>query len=314
MIRGMNRKRLLAAAAAFAALPRVAAGQSPVHLTIGTAAIDGAMGLYATQRAGIFGKYGLDIDIVVGMGAANAAAVAGGTLQLAGSNVVTLVKAHLRGVPFQLVAFGDLYETNNPTQVLAVRNDGVIRTASDLSGKTIAVTAIGDLLSTSTLAWIDQNGGNSSSAKLVELPPSATAAALEAGRVDAASFAEPYLSTALRTGTVRVFAKIFDAIAPRFLIAGYVGMPDFINANRDAVGRFRRALLEGNAFANAHPDQTAPWLVDFAKVDPAVVKGSRREVFATSMDPALVQVEIDALVRLKLIDRGFDAHEMISNV
>ena len=137
---------------------------------------------------------------------------------------------------------------------------------------------------------------------------------MEAGRVDAASFAEPYLSTALRTGTVRVFGKIFDVIAPRFLIAGYVGMPDFINANRDLVRRFQRAQLEGNAFANAHPDLTAPWLVEFAKVDPAIVKGSRREVFAESMDPALVQVEINALVRLKLIDRGFDAHDMIAQV
>jgi hypothetical protein len=44
------------------------------------------------------------------------------------------------------------------------------------------------------------------------------------------------------------------------------------------------------------------------------VKGSRREVFAESMDAAYVQVEINALVRLKLIDRGFDVHDMIATV
>jgi ABC-type nitrate/sulfonate/bicarbonate transport system substrate-binding protein len=98
------------------------------------------------------------------------------------------------------------------------------------------------------------------------------------------------------------------------LVSGYVGMPEFINANRDLVKRYQRALLEGNAFANAHPDQTAPWLAEFAKVDLAVVKGSRREVFAESMDPAFVQVEINALVKLKLIDRGFDVHDMIATV
>ena len=160
-----------------------------------------------------------------------------------------------------------------------------MKTAADLNGKTVGVTALGDLLSASTLAWIDQNGGTSSTVKLVELPPAGMAAALVAGRIDAASFAEPYLSTAVRAGTVRVFGNIFEAIAPRFLVSGYVGVPDFINANRDLVKRFQRAQLEGNAFANAHPDQTAPWLAEFAKVDLAVVKGSKREVFAESMDP-----------------------------
>jgi NitT/TauT family transport system substrate-binding protein len=198
--------------------------------------------------------------------------------------------------------------------VLCVRSDAGFKNAADLNGKTVAVTAIGDLLSTSTLAWIDQNGGTASTVKLVEFPPSAQAAALETGRVQAAALAEPFLSTALATGTVKVFAKIFDAVAPKFLVAAYFGMADYINANRDTVGRFATAMSEGDAFANAHPDQTLPWLIEFAKVDPAVAKRARREVFATAIDPALIQTEIDALVRLKILDRGFDGRDMISPV
>jgi len=213
-----------------------------------------------------------------------------------------------------MVAPSSMYDTSNPTQVLIVRNDAGIHTAADLNGKTVAVTAIGDLLSASTLAWIDQNGGTSSTVKLVEIPPSAEAAALAAGRVQAASLAEPFLSEALADGSVRVFGKIFDAIAPRFLQAAYFGMADYIAANPDPVRRFAMALLEGNTFANAHPDQTLPWLIDFAKIDPAVAKRARRERFGESMDPALVQVEIDALVRLKALDHGFDVREMISPV
>ena len=113
---------------------------------------------------------------------------------------------------------------------------------------------------------------------------------------------------------MRIFANIFDAIAPKFLVAGYFGTPDYINANRDVVRRFATAVLEGDAFANAHPDQTLPWLVELSKVDPDIVKHSRRERFAESIDPALIQTEIDALVRLKLLDRRFNAQEMISPV
>jgi NitT/TauT family transport system substrate-binding protein len=309
-----SRRTFLAAGAAFAAAPPAALGQTTTHLTVATSAIDGAIGLITAQRNGYLRNHGIDVDHVIGNGAANAAAVVGGTVALAASNVVTLIKAHLRGIPFQMVAPSSMYTTDNPTQVLVVRTDSGVKTAADLNGKTVAVTAIGDLLSAATLAWIDQNGGNSSTVKLVEIPPTSETAALDAGRVQAASLAEPFLSEALSSGSIRVFGKIFDSIAPRFLQAAYFGTADYINANADTVRRFSQALLQGNVFANAHPDQTLPWLIDFTKIDPAVAKRARRERFGESMDPALVQVEIDALVKLKGIDRGFDARDMISPV
>jgi NitT/TauT family transport system substrate-binding protein len=312
--RSASRGTFLAVSAAAIATPITALGQTRPHLIVGSSAIDAAMGLVSAQRAGFFRNHGIDVGIQIGSGAANAAAVAGGAIQIAASNLVTLFKAHLNGIPFQLVAPSSAYSTDNPTQVLCVRTDSGFRGAADLNGKTVAVTSIGDLLSTSTMAWIDQNGGSSSTVKLVEFPPSAQAAALEAGRVQAAALAEPFLSTALGGGNVRVFAKIFDAIAPKFLVAAYFGMADYINANRDTVARFAAAMSEGDAYANTHPDQTLPWLVEFAKVDAAVAKRARREQFATSIEPALVQTEIDALVRLKVLERGFDAREMISPV
>jgi hypothetical protein len=78
------------------------------------------------------------------------------------------------------------------------------------------------------------------------------------------------------------------------------------------VRKFASAILEGGVFANAHQDRTLPYLVEVAKIDPAVAKRSRRELFAETLDPALIQSEIDALVRLKILDRGFSAKEMIS--
>jgi len=314
-----SRKSFLAAGAAFAASTRTALGQPApaptlTQVSLGTSAIDGAMGCVAAQRAGYFAKNGLDVQFMIGSGASNSAAVAGGSLQFAGSNVVTLIKAHLQGVPFQIVCPGAIYDTNDPTQVLCVLTNSGYKTGADLDGKTIAVTAIGDLLSTSTLAWIDQHGGHSSTVKLVEVPPSAQVPALETGRVQAAALAEPFLSQAISDGNAKIFAKIFDAIAPRYLEAAYVGIPDYINANPDTVRRFATAVLAGGAFADEHTDQTLPWLIDFAHIDPAVAKRVRRERFATTIDPSLVQVEIDALARLKLIDHGFDARELFSPV
>jgi NitT/TauT family transport system substrate-binding protein len=314
MLSPASRRSFLGAAAAFATLPRTAAAEIPTPISVGSSPIDGAMGVVAAYRSGAFKKYGIEPTLVVANGAANAAAVAGGSLQFAASNLVTLIKAHVQGLPFVIVAPGAVYSTDNPTQVLVVRKDAALKTAADLNGKTIGTTALGDLLAASTLAWINQRGGDSSSVKMIEIPQTAIGAALENGRIDAGTMAEPHLSESLASGKTIVFAKIFDAIAPHFVVSAEFAMPAYVNANRETTQKFARALLEGNAFANRYPDRTAPWLVEWAKVDLASVKRSRREVFGTALDLSQIQVVIDALVRMKSISRGFDAAEMISPV
>lgn len=307
-----TRGGFLATGAAFAAATRIAGAQALPKVVVGSSTIDAASALLSAQHMGYFTKNGLDVQIIPSNGAASAAAVTGGSMQFAASNIVTLIKAHLQGIGFLMVAPSSMYVSSNPTQVLCTRTDSGFKTAADLNGKTIAVTAIGDLLSTATMAWITKNGGDASSVKLVEVPPSAQGAALEAGRVQGATLAEPFLSQALDTGTVRIFGNIFDAIAPSFLVAAYFGNADWVRANPDLVRRFSQSLLQGSAYANAHPDQTLPWLVEFAKLDPNVIKHSRREHFGTSMDPGPIQTEIDALAKLKLIDHSFNARDMIS--
>ena len=309
-----TRNRFLAAGASLAVLPLIGAGPSPVHLAVSTSAIDSASGLVAAQHEGYFTEAALDVAVTVSNGAAGAAAVAGGSMQIASSNLITLIKAHLNGLPFTLIAPSTIYDTAKPTQVLVVRSGAGINKAADLDGKTISVTAIGDLLASATLAWIGENGGTPSSVRVIELPPSSAAAALQAARVQAAALAEPFLSQALATGQVQVFAKVFDTIGTRFLQGAYFTTTEYVASNPDVTARFVHALLRGNRFANDHPDRTLPWMIDFAMLNPAVERRARRERFGDALDVAQVQTVIDALVRLKVIDRGFDAHELVNPI
>jgi NitT/TauT family transport system substrate-binding protein len=310
-----RRSFLVLSAVSGAAAPRIAAAQTTIHMIVGTAPIDAAMGPVYAQRAGIFKKYGLDVDIqLLSSGAALSAAVIGGTLNVAGNNMLGLAAAHVKGVPFQVIAPGTVYLSEKPAEMLLVRKDATIRTAADLNGKTIASPALGDLLSTATMAWIDQNGGDSKTVKHVELSPPATPAALEAGRIDAAAIAEPRLSDALRSNNVRVFAKVYDAIAKRFLISGFFATTDYVKANPEAVLRYARAQREANVFANANQEKTAPWLAEATKVDLDLVQHTSREIFAETLDLAMIQSVIEAAARYKVIDRAFDAKEMVSVV
>jgi NitT/TauT family transport system substrate-binding protein len=300
-------------AAGAAGVPVRLLAQPLTHLVVGTAPTDSGLPPVIAQRIGSYRRNGLDVDVqFMPSGAAITAAVVGGTLQIGATSLMGLVAARAKRIPFQIVAPTTVYLSDRPGELLLVRKDSPIRTAADLNGKTIASPAIGDLLSTSTLAWIDQNGGDAKTVRQIELPSSATPAALEAGRIDAAAMNEPRLSEAMQAGNVRAIGKPYDAIAPRFLIACFVTMTDYVAGHADTIQRFARAHREANAFANAHPEQTAVWLGEVARLDPEAIRRGKREIFAETLLVADVQRVIDAAARFKVIDRAFDARELIS--
>jgi NitT/TauT family transport system substrate-binding protein len=309
----VNRRFVLAGGAAFCAFPAFAEAQAVAHLTLGTAPIDSGMTPVIALRGGFYKKYGLDVDISeMNSGAAVSAAVVGGALKIGSTSLMGLIQAHTKGIPFQIVTPAAAYRTQRPSDVLLVRADSPIRSAADFNGKTIATPALHDLLSVTTMAWIDQHGGDSKTIHQVELPPAATPAALQTGRIDAAAMSEPRVSQLVRAGEARAVGKPYDVIAEKFLISGFFAQPDVIAANRDAIERLARAHHDANVFANAHPDQTAPWLADVAKLDVAAVLQSNRAYMSEVLVPADIQPMIDAAARFNIIDRSFDAKEIIS--
>jgi len=305
--RWSRRSILAGAGAACAAAPLRIAAQSLIHLSVGTIPTDAGIGPVIAQRGGFYRRNGLDVDVqFMNSGAAMSAAMIGGSLQIGGTPIMSLILAHAKGLTFQIVGPGNLYVSSKPSELLVVRKDSPIRNGADLNGKIVAAPALGDFFSITMRAWVDQNRGDSSTLREVELPT--------AGRIDAAVLNEPVLSQTLNSGLTRVLGKPYDAIAPRFPIACNFALPAFIDANRDAIQRFYRAMVQANTFGNAHPDQTAVWLADVSNVDVATINRGHREVLAEGIDVAAVQRVIDAAARYKAIDRAFDARDLISPV
>ena len=94
--------------------------------------------------------------------------------------------------------------------------------AKDLDGKVVAGSGLGTISGFSPRAWIDQNGGDSTKVKFVELAFPAMQAALDAGRVDAIMIAEPFLTAARKSE--RVIASPYDAVSKDFLVSAYFAM------------------------------------------------------------------------------------------
>jgi NitT/TauT family transport system substrate-binding protein len=310
----LNRRTFasLALGAAVAASDRGAFAQTLTKISVATPPTDGAKALLWGVHAGIFKKHGLDVDIVpLGSGAAALAALAGGSVQVAFGNILSIASGYTRGVPFVIVAPGDIYTTDRPYMLLFVKKDSDVRTGKDLTNKTIAAPALRDLTSMATLAWIDQNGGDSKTVRTLEFPAGAAMAALDASRVEAATLSSPFLDAAQDSGKYRVIGKPYDAIAKRFVIASWVADSQVVSKDPQAYARFGQAFHEASVYSNSHLAETVDLVAQFTKVDPQVIAHSSRILDAEFATRADIQPVIDFSVKNGLIDRGFDAEEII---
>jgi NitT/TauT family transport system substrate-binding protein len=304
------------AAACFLLLTVNGRAQTPPAIHVAACVCDDVKTVLYGIRTGIFQKYGLNVDLVnVSNGAAALASLIGGSTQVALSSVLPIFQGHARGVAFTAVVPAQWYLSEAATAgSLLVKKNSPIQRGSDLNGKTIAVQSLRDLNWAGTMAWIDQTGGDSKTVKAVELPLPAVIAAIDEGRIDAGSLQTPFLEEGIAAGKVRVLAKAYDAIGKRFESALYVSMADYVNANRDGMTRFARAMHEAVVYTNGHPTEMSDLVASFMKMDPALVARTPRTTDPEYLDPKWLQPVIDAAYRYKLIDRAFPAEELFSSV
>jgi len=307
----MKRRAFLAAATALAA-PRWARAQGLTRLRIaGSPDQDIVAALWGVQ-SGTFAKYGLDVQIESSSSSsAVAAAVLTGSLEIGKSSLFSLVIAHSKGIPYLLEAPASIWNTESPSSALVVAKGSPIHTGRDLNGKTASVPALHDLYQTGISAWVDQNGGDSHTMKFLELPHHAVAAALVAGRIDAAELAPPILAEAVQSGQVQIIGRANDSIAKHFISTAYFCAADYAAKNADAIARFRKALTEAAVYANANRTKMIPLLVAYSGVDAKVLADMPAVGVATQLDPRLVQPVIDAAVKYNVITAGFPAKDMI---
>lgn len=301
-------------AAAFACALQPAGGQPATTITVVIpGAANGALPLYYAQRAGLFAQAGLTVNVdQLASGAAGAAAVASGAADVANSNVLTVVEAHARGIPFTIVAPGGEYDAKHPTVELLVLADGPIRTAKDLNDVSIGVASLQDAFVLGLRAWLADNNIDPGGLHFVESPQSALLALLLERRVDAILLSEPSLAHALASGSVRAIAKPYDAIANHFLISAWVSTTTWVAAHPDVARRFVRVMEQASTYADDHWAELLPLVSEFTKVPVEQLKEFVPDAFGSSVSAAYVQPMIDAAARFNVIGRPFPAAEIIS--
>jgi ABC-type nitrate/sulfonate/bicarbonate transport system substrate-binding protein len=309
----ISRRTVLAGASAWALTAAAAPAEAQtgsLPLPASAAANDSAAPLMYASELGYFKDAGLDVTVTLMNNAVSA--LGGGAVVIAAMPVSQLAIAREKGVPFVLVAPLSLYVSAVPDHALIVLKNAPFRRAADLNGKTIATRDLANMSYFGASAWIDKNGGDSKSVHWYELPDTLAVSALQAGRIDAASISEPALDPAMQSGAVRSMAPVFDAIAPRFLVAGCATTDAFAKAHPDVMRTFADVMAKTAAWANANHAKSGAILEKYAQA--TVPPGATRAVYAERLRASDVQPVLDLLFTFGQLKTPARAGDLFSPV
>ena len=145
----MQRQRalaLLGSLAAFGYAPAASAETTADAIRVVGVPTEGATNMYYAVKSGAFERAGLNVEqITMGSGAAAVAAVIGGTYEIGYTSLMSVINAHMRGIPLVVIAAANLHVSRDPLALLQASSDSTFKTGSDLNGKTAGVPALNDL-------------------------------------------------------------------------------------------------------------------------------------------------------------------------
>lgn len=309
-------KRLLALGATLVAAlvtrsAFVQAQPTLVHVQLVSAPNDDVTPVLYAVAQGWFRRAGLDVDVQAAGSSGIVAAVIGGSADIGRSNLIPLISAHAHGVPIVLVGPSGLDIAGASADAIVVTAASTVQSGRDLDGRTVAVPGLNDFADILARGWIDRTGGDSSTVKFVEATGQEALVGLDTGRLSAAVLVNPTMQQSVATGRYRAIADPIVGLTPKVLAAAWFARSDYVAQHATVVRRFAEVLRRASAFCNDHPEQTVALLAKFSGVAPEIVAQSTRDKYDLSLIPADIQPLIDQAVRYKLIDRPFDARDLI---
>jgi NitT/TauT family transport system substrate-binding protein len=277
--------------------------------------VDNAAMFMATEK-GFFKAEGLELETVpMAGGAVIVQGVTSGDLQFGWTNVISLYQAQVAGFDFKLIAGGaSNVKGKGESHAILVGKDSPIKTAKDLAGKTVAVNTLNNIVHLMAMAWADKNGGASAKVKFVEVPFPQMEATLSAGKVDAISVHEPFVTAAMQKGAVRALAHPWGDVLPKFLIASWFASEKWISKNRKTAQAFVRAINRGIDAIHADPEASRAAMVKWAGLKPELAAKIGLPVFEKTISEKDVQATIDLTQKYKLITKSIKARDVISDV
>jgi NitT/TauT family transport system substrate-binding protein len=288
----------------------------PIKLKVGTQSLIDTAPFEAAKAQGYFLAEGLDVEAtsMVG-GAATLPALAAGQIQIAASNMVSILLSAEQGFEFKIIAAGDTTADAPPDLAGMVTKPNLVLTSgSDLEGKRLAVNTRKDGIWLYARQWVMKTGGNPDRVTYVEVPFPQMIDAVQQGRVDAAFVVEPFLSAGVKSDTVHVVAWPYSAVLSHAPIMEWVAAKAVIEANPDLIDRFSRAYNKGADWMTRNKG-SAEWvqlISSYTHIASDLVQHVSPPLFPTTVDPAQI-AKVAAIMRKEglLKDAGVNTDDLL---
>ena len=301
---------LAAAAIAMATLTAPAAADDLVKMTIGQRGNWDTSITHLGEKAGIFKKHGLQLEMIYTSGSGETLQpVISGSVDL-GLAVGTLgaMAAYSKGAPVRIIGAeatgaADYWYAKNPA----------ITTLKDTNGHTIAFSTNNSSTNSVVRAFIDEF-------KLTAKPmatgnPAATLTAVMTDQVDVGWASPPFGLKEIDANQIRIVARGTDSASVRGqTVRVIVANTDGLAKRKDALVRFMDAYRETIEYMYGNNPQVIKDYAEFVGVPEATAKRVRDEFFPkTLVDPDKIS-GVDALVKeavnLKFIDKPLTQQQL----
>lgn len=222
------------AAPAFAQLTKIKVGAT-VSSDVSAAAM--SLGI----KTGAFKRAGLDVELITFVQSSQKYdAMKGGAIDMdINMGAINAAQLHSAGVPMTVL------RAVTPADIWAVvaRPDSKLSKPADFKGKRFGVVSLsGTNFGVTFLAFKTQSVDFLRDVKIATLPPAALLTALDKGDVEGATIYEPYLTSSLKAGRVKILFRPDDVYRKRygepFIALVIAGRNEFIAKNRAAAGKF----------------------------------------------------------------------------
>jgi NitT/TauT family transport system substrate-binding protein len=270
---------LAAAAVALATLAAPAAADDVVKMTIGQRGNWDTSITHLGDKAGIFKKHGLQLEMIYTSGSGETLQpVISGSVDL-GLAVGTLgaMAAYSKGAPVRIIGAqatgaADYWYAKNPA----------IKTLKDTNGHTIAFSTNGSSTHSVVRAFLDEF-------KLTAKPqptgnPSATLTAVMTDQVDVGWAAPPFGLKEMEEGKIHLVARATDASLVRGqTIRVLVANADALVKRKEVIDRFMKAYRESIDYMYSSNPQVMKDYAEFARVSEPLAKRVRDEFFPKTL-------------------------------
>lgn len=270
---------LAAAVIALATLTAPAAADDLVKMTIGQRGNWDTAITHLGDKAGIFKKRGLQLEMIYTSGSGETLQpVISGSVDL-GLAVGTLgaMAAYAKGAPVRIIGAqatgaADYWYAKNPA----------IKTLKDTNGHTIAFSTNGSSTHSIVRAFVDEY-------KLTAKPqptgnPSATLTAVMTDQVDVGWASPPFGLKEMEEGKIHLVARATDAALVRGqTIRVLVANADALVKRKEVIDRFMKAYRESIDYLYSSNPQVMTDYAEFARVSEPLAKRVRDEFFPKSL-------------------------------